>query len=46
MQPALTDGWTYAVSKSGDRFLVMQPVEDAQSTSVTVVLNWSITLGK
>ncbi len=32
---------TYAVSGDGGRFLVLGPVQDSRSTSITVTLNWT-----
>jgi hypothetical protein len=35
----------YDVTPDGQRFLVNVPVEDTQTTSITVVLNWAAGLG-
>ena len=41
-----TDGWTYAVSARGDRFLVVQRSPDVAPTTLTVVLNWAAALAR
>jgi len=46
LSPAQTDGWSYAVSKSGDRFLSMHRVVGGAQTSLMVVLNWAEVLTK
>jgi len=46
MSPSQTDGWNYAVSKDGDRFLAMQRSVAGTQTSLMVVLNWAEVLKK
>jgi hypothetical protein len=36
-----TVAYRYAVSADGKRFLLLQPLEEAASTPITVVLNWA-----
>ncbi len=35
------DRYRYAVTSDGQRFLVHTPLEEANTTSLTVVLNWT-----
>src|SRR5262249_4390983 len=46
LAPAQTDGWSYCVSKNGDRFLSMQRAVGDAKTSLMVVLNWAEVLKK
>src|SRR5262249_7804745 len=46
LSPAQTDGWSYAVSKTGDRFLAMHRAVGGAQTSLTVGLNWAEVLKK
>ena len=41
-----SDGWNYAVSAGGQRFLVMRSPDNAPATPITVVLNWAEALKK
>jgi len=36
----------YRVTPDGQRFLVLKPVTEATPTPITVVLNWTASLGK
>ena len=41
-----SDGWNYAVSANGQRFLVLRSPDNAAATPITIVLNWAETLKK
>ena len=36
----------YAVTPDGKRFLLLKPLDESTSTSITVVLNWTSSLKK
>jgi hypothetical protein len=38
--------YTYEVTADGQRFLVLQPVEESRSQPLTVVVNWQAGLAK